>query len=275
MKKILFLTMMLLTGSFMASCSSDDDDYLNELPTPVERSFSQKYPDTKGVRWQSEQGRFKTKFRDRHGMETEVWFMPDGTWVRTETEVRPAALPQAVKDFVTAVYPGYYVDEADYIETPVTAYFHLELECKGRPDVEVNVYADGTPAEGIFTDGDITADQVPAVVAAALADLYPYAVVKEWEIEGGYFKAEFRLSDGTEAEAYFDVDGYWIRTKMDYHGALPASITDFIALNYAGYKVDDVEYVQTPVGDYYEVELERKGRPDVTLLIGADGTPWT
>ena len=48
----------------------------------------------------------------------------------------------------------------------------------------------------------------------------------------------------------------------------------YIVSNYPDYKVDDANYVQTPLGDYYELELEKNGRPDVYLNICEDATLW-
>lgn len=39
----------------------------------------------------------------------------------------------------------------------------------------------------------------------------------------------------------------------------------------AAYRIDDIEYVQTPTAEYYLVELER-GKQEVELRITAEGT---
>lgn len=274
MKKIFFLSMLLAGASFFTACSDDDDNYLKQLPPQVEQSFSQKFPDIKGARWENDHGMFKSEFRNAQGVETEVWFAPDGSWIRTETDVHPAALPEAVKQYVTTAHVGYYVDDAEYIETPQAAYFHLELEAKGKPDVEVNVFADGTLVEGILPDGVIGENSLPAAVLAAFVEKYPNLHVKEWEVERGLIKAEFLMPDGTETEAYFDMKGSWVRTEFDFKGSLPEAVMSYIVSNYPDYKVDDANYVQTPLGDYYELELEKNGRPVVYLNICEDATLW-
>ena len=73
-------------------------------------------------------------------------------------------------------------------------------------------------------------------------------------------KAEFLMPDGTETEAYFDMKGSWVRTEFDFKGSLPEAVMSYIVSNYPDYKVDDANYVQTPLGDYYELELEKNGR---------------
>lgn len=272
MKKYLILA-LLAAGTLFTACSDDDDNYVKNLPTAVEAAFGQKYPASASPRWTNESGRYKAEFRNADGTETEVWFRPDGTWVRSETEVYPSALPEAVKAFVAANYGGYYVDDAEYIETLTASYYHLELEGKGKPDAEVNVYADGTPFEGL-ADGKVPAGALPQAVADLFAEKYPGTEVREWEVEGGLYKAEFRTADGMEAEAFFSPEGVWVGTEYEFRGSLPVAVQSYLASNYADYRVDDVNYVQTPLGDYYEIELERKGKPDVLVRLMADGTPW-
>lgn len=118
-------------------------------------------------------------------------------------------------------------------------------------------------------DDDLTT--VPNTVSTAFAQLYSSATVLEWEMEGSYYKADF-LNNGVSAEAWFQADGTWVRTETDYYGSLPEAIQNYISTNYAGYYIDDQEYVETPSGTYYHVELENAAGHDVYLNIYADGT---
>ena len=52
-------------------------------------------------------------------------------------------VPQVVKDAAQAAYPGFRMDDADYVQTPTGDYYLIELE-KGEQDVYVKVQADGT-----------------------------------------------------------------------------------------------------------------------------------
>ena len=78
--------------------------------------------------------------------------------------------------------------------------------------------------------------------------------------------------DGTTPrEVYFDPQGAWIRTETDVRVAdLPSAVTNAIAgSEYASLRLDDADFVNTPEGDYYLVELD--SNPDVYLSITADG----
>lgn len=272
MKKYIVLA-LLAAGALFTACSDDDDRYLSNVPEAIEHSFAQKYPTTSNHRWSAEGGYYKAEFRNSDGTETDVWFRPDGTWMRSETEMYPSSLPQAVKDVVTSKYPNYYIDDADYIETLTASYYHLELDGRGMPDVEISVYADGTLFEGL-ADGKVPTGKLPENIVQAFETQYPTINVHEWEVEGGLYKAEFFTSDGMEAEAFFTPEGQWVGTEYDFRGALPVAVQSYLASNYGNYRVDDVNYVQTPKGDYYEIELERKGYRDILLRLTADGTLW-
>ena len=111
----------------------------------------------------------------------------------------------------------------------------------------------------------------PDVVTRAFQDKYPGETPYEWEIDYGYYKAEYR-SGNVNYEAWFQPDGTWVRTECDYYGTLPQPVQDYLAANYAGYRTEDVEWVETPQGNYFLIELERPGAPDVHLRIAEDGT---
>lgn len=111
---------------------------------------------------------------------------------------------------------------------------------------------------------------VSEAIRTAFSAKYP-SVNPHWENDHGYFKAEFRL-EGREAEAWFDQSGVWQRTEVDYKSAdLPQVVKDYINKQYAGYRIDDADFVQTKDGqEYFDIELE-KGEADVYLKIDAQG----
>ncbi len=119
-------------------------------------------------------------------------------------------------------------------------------------------------------DTDITPSEVPAVVMETFTSMFSN-VNAQWELEGSLYKADF-LQNGREVEAWFSGDGKWTRTDYDITTAeLPEAVTNYVSTNYAGYVIEDADRVETPLAHYYELELEKKGKPDVILLLNADG----
>lgn len=114
-------------------------------------------------------------------------------------------------------------------------------------------------------------DQLDPVVVEKIESLYPASRVVDVDYYQNY--TEVDIMDGTTPrEVYFDLQGAWIRTETDVRiSDLPKVVTDAIASSqYASLRLDDADYVQTPEGDYYLVELD--SNPDVYLSITADGT---
>ena len=120
-------------------------------------------------------------------------------------------------------------------------------------------------------DDDNKFNFVTEAVHNAFQNLYPQVQPYDWEIEGAYIKAEF-YSDKAHAEAYFTPEGTWVRTETDFRGTLPEAVTAYLTTNYPDYTVDEVDWVETPNGNYYEVELEKPGTPDVRVNVKEDGT---
>lgn len=131
-----------LCGLLFVSCD-DDDDNVKVVDEAVQITFQQLYPNTPVSAWEVEMGLYKADFV-LNNSHAEAWFKPDGTWVKTETDVLPADLPLEVKDFVSQNYPNFYVEEADWIDTPDRSFYELELDAPGANDVYVWLLPDGT-----------------------------------------------------------------------------------------------------------------------------------
>ena len=73
----------------------------------------------------------------------DVYFDSDDNWVYTSWDVSVLALPAAVMNAVEQAYPGYRIDDADYVERPEIVFYELELE-KGGVAQLVYLAPDGT-----------------------------------------------------------------------------------------------------------------------------------
>ncbi len=123
-------------------------------------------------------------------------------------------------------------------------------------------YEDGKPAKEVRTE---------------FKNMYPDAKDVEWEAEAGYWKVSFETGKAPavqEHEAWYDVSGNWIRTETDIvASALPQSVKDALAASeYASVVLSgsDIEYVETPDGNYYEMEV-RYGGVEIALKVTEDG----
>lgn len=120
-----------------------------------------------------------------------------------------------------------------------------------------------------------------AVVTKSFTSSFPQAFDVEWEWEGRYWEVSYKTGvrpDITEHEAYYDKDGNWIRTKTDMLLVnVPQQIKDYLAADpvygTSPFADNDVEYIQTPDGDFYRFEIRYNGKEaEVDVTTGGNIT---
>ena len=115
--------------------------------------------------------------------------------------------------------------------------------------------------------------EIPAAIETFIKKQYPNARLVEIEVEHGM--TEVDIIDGNiSKEIVFNSSNEWISTSWDVRrNELPETVTHAIASSekYAGYQIDDADFVETPdEGEYYLVELE-KGELEVKVKVNAEG----
>lgn len=77
------------------------------------------------------------------GIVRELYFDAKGDWLRTTTDILPAALPQAVLEAIAASdYQLWQIDEAELVVTPREEYYTVELE-SGDQEVNLRITPEG------------------------------------------------------------------------------------------------------------------------------------
>lgn len=133
------------------------------------------------------------------------------------------------------------------------------------------------PEEGTPEEGTPEVEPTPEVkdVYEVFAEMYPDATDVEWEDEDGYLEVEFELPDGTECKALFDQNGNWLCTTTEIEACdIPQFVFDALAASeYAEAELEDDEadYVETPEGYYYVLELELD-EYELEVAVAEDGT---
>lgn len=272
-----------LINSFVKNVNTTGTDVNSSaIPAAVVNAFNERYPKALRTKWEREGSQYEAEFI-LDNAKSEAFFRVDGTWLRTETEInlQTATLPQAIKEYLSANYAGWSIDDADFIQTPADEYYDLDLEKRNEQDVTLQIRADGTLLNTVNNNGtshnndnDLNMNSVPTAVRDAFSGRYPGAQQVEWERNAHLYEAEFVLN-GVEYEAWFQADGTWVRTKSEINlrtATLPQAVKNYVAANYSGWSIDDADFIQTPTDEYYELELEKKGQQDVKLRIRPDGT---
>ena len=79
------------------------------------------------------------------------------------------------------------------------------------------------------------------------------------------------IHDNKKKDVKFNRNNNWISTTWDVAiSQLPDAARESVLNRYPDYRIDDVDYIETPSGDRYKVEME-KGEWDKTLFVTANG----
>ena len=108
----------------------------NQTPSAVTSSFNAKFPNAQKVKWDKENAEeWEAEFK-LNGSEYSANFKADGSWLETEHKIKKSSIPGPVKAAVDKEFPGFKIDEAEFIETPEGTFYEFEIE-KGKQEKEV------------------------------------------------------------------------------------------------------------------------------------------
>lgn len=79
------------------------------------------------------------------------------------------------------------------------------------------------------------------------------------------------IHDNKKKDVKFNRNNNWINTTWDVAiNELPDAARESVLNRFPDYRIDDVDYIETPSGDRYKVEIE-KGEWDKTIFVTANG----
>lgn len=260
-----------LLGCFALGCSDKD---IISPENSAHASFQQMYPEASAVEWETERNHYKVEFRIGN-QEKEAWFNQSGEWELTETDLSYAALPEAVKRAHEAGdFKDWKVDDVDLVERKShEAIYVLEVE-RGSLEYDLYYLADGTLVKA-FPDDDNDNDYlpvaIPAKVSTFLKEKYPNHKVVDTDVDERKIEVEF-IDGKFKREAEFTKDGDWTYTETEVSkGDVPESILTVLGTSeYRSYRIDDIDFIETPAGNYYLFELEL-GNSEVDVKIHENG----
>lgn len=293
MKKLVNTLFGVAAATFLIVGCEKSDNGRNpggEVSPQVLEAFSARYPGAQNVSWTVKGGYAVASFSwndPQTSASTGVcsaWFDNlGGSWSMTETELPYSSLPQAVKTaFESSAYAAWRIDyEVDLLtrsgEVEPEIYV-IEAEQAGSevdlyysPDgVLVKTMADAGPN---YDYGDFIPSKPVSGVNEYIAAHYPGARIVDVDRESEGTEVEIR-HEGREKSVLFNGAGAWVKTTCEVRrNELPAAVTQAVAASpYAAWKFDGADFVQSPDGEWYELELEQE-RPEreIRLRVAADG----
>lgn len=291
MKLKLYFMLLALGAISLQSCDNDDDIDGSDVPENIRTTFSENYPDTRNLKWGAEnvsqQQYYKAEFNNKkeNGYKTSAWYAADGTWRMTETEMPYNAIPTAIRTaFESSQYAAWKKDnEVDKVaRVGAESVYIIEVESVAGVDMDLYYSESGVLIKAVSDqpgnatgNGSLLPDapaDVTSAVTAFIKEKYPNARIVEIDVEHGLIEVDI-IDDNKGKEVLFDSSNVWISTSWDVSVLqLPAVITDAIKASpqYNTYRIDDAEYVETPSGDYYLIELE-SGKQEVKVKIDLTG----
>lgn len=291
MKLKMYFALLALGAVSLASCDNNDNDDIDasKVPADVRNTFGGSYSNTANLKWETEnvsqRSYYKAEFNNRNdnNYKTSAWYSPEGKWQMTETEMPYSAIPTAIRTaFENSPYATWRKDnEVDKIERPDSEIVYIiEVESATDEDVDLYYSTDGILIKAISDintgttgNGSLLPNTPPETVTAIttfINEKYPNARIVEIDIEHGFTEVDI-IHENIGKEVLLNSANEWISTSWDiFASQLPESVKTAIATSqYASHRIDDIEYVDTPAGSYYLIELEQ-GKNEVKVKI--DGT---
>lgn len=271
MKTKVLLTAFLAGATLLVSC---DDDNIRVNST-IRQAFKSQYPSAKRVEWERKANFYVADFHIG-GTEAEAWYTHDGTWQMTETDIRYAELPGAVRTgFEAGDYAGWRIDDIDKVERGGLATIYvIEVE-RGEAEYCLYYSEEGLLIKAVPESQSGSYDYLPAespsAIDAYISQNYPGARIVEREVEKGMIEVD--IVDGTTVrELTFTLDGEWVSTKTEvrYTNVPEVVRTALSASEYGAWQVDDTDFYQTPADEFYLFELE-SGDREVYIKIDTEG----
>lgn len=124
---------------------------------------------------------------------------------------------------------------------------------------------------GLISSNTYGQEAAPTPVIKSFQSKFTKAEDVKWILEKpDEWEAEFKLG-GKELSACFDSSGKWIETETKINKKeLPAEVLKSLFLRFEGFEIEEVELIQTPDFQGYEMVLERQ-ETEVEVLINNSG----
>lgn len=121
-------------------------------------------------------------------------------------------------------------------------------------------------------EDDLVSDAASKDIKSFIENKYPGAQVVKIEREDNKTIEADIIHDNISKDVIFDLKNNWLRTSWDVAVAgLPEAVRNIVNDPvYTGYHIDDADFVETPNGNYYLLELE-KGNTEKKIKVDETG----
>lgn len=259
------------------SCDDDDNNYTPDQT--ITKAFDTIYPNAGRVEWETKNGYEVADFRFE-GNETEAWFDNTGKWLMTKTEINYGQLPEPVRTSLEqSEYSGWKRSDIDKVERLVgsttTTVYVIEVE-QGNLEIDLYYTADGVLIKTVNDDdndgnNNFVPVETPQTITELINEMYSGATILEIDREHNGYEVDIRHNN-IYKDVYFNSNNEWVSSEWDIsRNEVPAIVMNALkGSEYSSYRIDDIDYIETPAGVFYKFDLEQ-GDNDIEMTISAEG----
>ena len=136
---------ILIVSAFALTAASCQGQNLSasKVPSVVVNKIQQTYPGAKDIDWKKSKENFEAEVKITDSTEVEVVLNSSGNVLMEKQEIRVSEIPAEVSTSITALYKDYMVDEVEKVTKNGVVYYQVELEARGKKDVNTVFNAAG------------------------------------------------------------------------------------------------------------------------------------
>jgi hypothetical protein len=116
----------------------------SKVPSIVVNKVQESYPGAKDVDWKKSKDNYEAEIQVNDSTEVSILVNTAGNKVMEKRDIRISEVPTEVTSALNSLYKDYKIDEADQIIKDGITYYQLELEAKGKKDINVVFNANGS-----------------------------------------------------------------------------------------------------------------------------------
>ena len=135
-----YITLIVVSLFSIYSCSQDIP--VSKVPSVVVNTVQAKFGNAGQVVWEKKNKLYEAEFK-MDSIEYAVYVDPAGKLIMQKMDIQENELPAAVSEVIRTGYAGYGIDDVAKIERDGISYYEVELEAKGKKDLELVFSSDG------------------------------------------------------------------------------------------------------------------------------------
>lgn len=125
------ITALSLTGCSLLN--GGDELPVKEVPSVVQNSFSQAFPDATNIEWEKSKKNFEVEF-DKGTTELTALFDASGSLLMEKQQLTADALPEPVSQNLQEQYATYQIEDVEEVKSAGETFYQLELESGNKEE---------------------------------------------------------------------------------------------------------------------------------------------